>query len=99
MAVDIQLPPSHRAGMDRDVTHDKPLTLDVTSDVLEEIEILPHSCRFMITRYKTDPAFKLRNHLMHHPCGECDRSEEHTSELQSLIRISYADLCWKKKTT
>src|SRR3546814_18676105 len=62
--------------MDRDVTHDKPLTLDVTSDVLEEIEILPHSCRFMITRYKTDPAFKLRNHLMHHPCGECDIPQE-----------------------
>src|SRR3546814_2109458 len=25
------------------------------------------------------------------------RSEEHTSELQSLLRISYADLCLKKK--
>src|SRR3546814_1377740 len=25
------------------------------------------------------------------------RSEEHTSELQSLMRISYADFCWKKK--
>src|SRR3546814_5230496 len=25
------------------------------------------------------------------------RSEEHTSELQSLIRISYADVCLKKK--
>src|SRR3546814_4502181 len=25
------------------------------------------------------------------------RSEEHTSELQSLLRISYAVLCWKKK--
>src|SRR3546814_5794195 len=27
-----------------------------------------------------------------------DRSEEHTSELQSLIRISYAVFCLKKKT-
>src|SRR3546814_8307253 len=27
-----------------------------------------------------------------------DRSEEHTSELQSLMSISYAVLCWKKKT-
>src|SRR3546814_3667069 len=27
------------------------------------------------------------------------RSEEHTSELQSLIRISYADFCLKKKKT
>src|SRR3546814_2943318 len=26
------------------------------------------------------------------------RSEEHTSELQSLMRISYADVCLKKKT-
>src|SRR3546814_1604771 len=27
-----------------------------------------------------------------------DRSEEHTSELQSLMRISYADFCLQKKT-
>src|SRR3546814_1027204 len=27
-----------------------------------------------------------------------ERSEEHTSELQSLMRISYAAVCWKKKT-
>src|SRR3546814_1541276 len=36
------------------------------------------------------------------PVG-CDwrlaRSEEHTSELQSLMRISYAVFCLKKKTT
>src|SRR3546814_4866003 len=41
--------------------------------------------------------------------GDCDdqpfkvnapiRSEEHTSELQSLMRISYAVFCLKKKTT
>src|SRR3546814_8462237 len=29
--------------------------------------------------------------------GEAKRSEEHTSELQSLIRISYAVFCLKKK--
>src|SRR3546814_4594474 len=28
-----------------------------------------------------------------------DRSEEHTSELQSLMRISYAVFCLKTKTT
>src|SRR3546814_6430947 len=27
------------------------------------------------------------------------RSEEHTSELQSLMRSTYAVFCWKKKTT
>src|SRR3546814_5918656 len=32
-------------------------------------------------------------------CADPDprRSEEHTSELQSLMRISYAVFCWKKK--
>src|SRR3546814_6905260 len=29
--------------------------------------------------------------------GEAERSEEHTSELQSLMRISYAVFCLKKK--
>src|SRR3546814_1997595 len=29
--------------------------------------------------------------------GEIDRSEEHTSELQSLMRISYAVFCLNKK--
>src|SRR3546814_1662019 len=31
-----------------------------------------------------------------HP-AEADKSEEHTSELQSLMRISYAVFCLKKK--
>src|SRR3546814_2671928 len=30
---------------------------------------------------------------------QAERSEEHTSELQSLMRISYAVFCLKKKTT
>src|SRR3546814_7918266 len=37
----------------------------------------------------------------HKDCGICwssNRSEEHTSELQSLMRISYAVFCLKKKT-
>src|SRR3546814_1186304 len=30
--------------------------------------------------------------------GRCvDRSEDHTSELQSLMRSTYAGCCWKKK--
>src|SRR3546814_7457771 len=31
--------------------------------------------------------------------SEAERSEEHTSELQSLMRISYAVFCLKKKKT
>src|SRR3546814_9559879 len=38
------------------------------------------------------PAISFRKHR------ELGRSEEHTSELQSLMRISYAVLCLKKKT-
>src|SRR3546814_8618844 len=34
-----------------------------------------------------------------HQAGDVDRSEEHTSELQSLMRISYAVFCLNKKTT
>src|SRR3546814_5237917 len=33
----------------------------------------------------------------HEPGIEATRSEEHTSELQSLMRISYAVFCLKKK--
>src|SRR3546814_5745261 len=33
------------------------------------------------------------------PVAAVGRSEEHTSELQSLMRISYAVFCLKKKTT
>src|SRR3546814_1556049 len=41
-------------------------------------------------------------HLRHHLAprrrqDHADRSEEHTSELQSLMRISYAVFCLKKK--
>src|SRR3546814_7714099 len=43
-----------------------------------------------------------RRHRPGAPCGKCGypqlpRSEEHTSELQSLMRISYAVFCLKKK--
>src|SRR3546814_7065503 len=34
-----------------------------------------------------------------HPMHQYGRSEEHTSELQSLMRISYAVFCLKKKNT
>src|SRR3546814_7697713 len=43
-------------------------------------------------------------HLRNVSCIKVDsaeranRSEEHTSELQSLLRITYADFCLKKKT-
>src|SRR3546814_3962827 len=41
---------------------------------------------------------RLGLHALHHVAVAGDhRSEEHTSELQSLMRISYAVFCLKKK--
>src|SRR3546814_1761131 len=42
------------------------------------------------------PPAPSRKHL--HTCVNGYRSEEHTSELQSLMRISYAVFCLTKKT-
>src|SRR3546814_4812719 len=39
------------------------------------------------------------NALLAEPFEIRDRSEEHTSELQSLMRISYVVFCLKKKNT
>src|SRR3546814_7426625 len=44
------------------------------------------------------PEYKYGAHVL--LCEQTDfRSEEHTSELQSLMRISYADTCLQKKPT
>src|SRR3546814_2646932 len=47
-----------------------------------------------IERYTMDDALEAYRRL---ESGELTRSEEHTSELQSLMRISYAVFCLKKK--
>src|SRR3546814_2551212 len=62
----------------------------------------------LIILIAADPASQgvpaLRNKWSRHEAGVHDpkripRSEEHTSELQSLMRTSYAVFCLKKKTT
>src|SRR3546814_1513578 len=52
-------------------------------------------------RVTTDTAFSDMVALCAEPAPDrpTTRSEEHTSELQSLMRISYAVFCLKKKTT
>src|SRR3546814_4105191 len=55
-------------------------------------------CRFRWR--KGSLAFWDNRCTMHYACNDYQgRSEEHTSELQSLMRISYAVFCLKKKTT
>src|SRR3546814_4533682 len=43
------------------------------------------------------PVAAIQAVVAQHVPGTGDRSEEHTSELQSLMRISYAVFCLKKK--
>src|SRR3546814_8178892 len=61
--------------------------------VVRARQMMPHGLarpRRIAGRDSLDDAVVLRN-------GGLPRSEEHTSELQSLMRISYAVFCLKKK--
>src|SRR3546814_3906600 len=56
---------------------------------------------YFITMISFVPERPIRRHHGHDACGWLRpdaRSEEHTSELQSLMRISYAVFCLNKKT-
>src|SRR3546814_9163174 len=44
-------------------------------------------------------ANQVNNFAVQYHFGDTDRSEEHTSELQSLMRSSYAGFCLKQKKT
>src|SRR3546814_7394329 len=60
--------------------------------------LFPYTTLF---RSRCPEAARLRRHARHFAAGavahQQPRSEEHTSELQSLMRISYAVFCLKKK--
>src|SRR3546814_3964329 len=78
---------------------------------LGERERLEPRCRASGRRIITAPIAKIRfcdytgttfsegnpNGCFRHLCPRQDRSEEHTSELQSLMRNSYAVFCFKNK--
>src|SRR3546814_3431224 len=71
-----------------------PVLVEIPSDVMnEEIGDIDYA-PVISTRYGPDPAELRRATEM-----LVNRSEEHTSELQSLMRISYAVFCLKKKKT
>src|SRR3546814_5939617 len=55
-----------------------------------------------VARAAVDSGVARKGYPSHYPLKSVDdifRSEEHTSELQSLMRISYAVFCLKKKKT
>src|SRR3546814_10526829 len=60
--------------------------------------LLSHSPLSLI-RDRSNPQQRIRIFFQTYPLRESFRSEEHTSELQSLMRISYAVFCLKKKIT
>src|SRR3546814_8592438 len=84
--------------------------LNVKSDHIESILPPPHTlegfARHRIAEVRGDaevrfaaPRFDPGGNQFDRVCGSMyrKRSEEHTSELQSLMRISYAVFCLKKK--
>src|SRR3546814_6892856 len=69
------------------------------------LEIRHRSVRPISAKHAQASRFLQQRRCRHPRCPDDDRnrhrmsrSEEHTSELQSLMRISYADFCLKKKT-
>src|SRR3546814_10453420 len=69
--------------------------MEVDGDLLHGpgLDYVPWRAKALPRLHCSDAFFNSR------PPHQYMRSEEHTSELQSLMRISYAVFCLKKKTT
>src|SRR3546814_2437170 len=65
--------------------------------LIEEARTVGYSEMRLDVQAKFVPARKLYETLGFVAAEPISRSEEHTSELQSLMRISYAVFCLKKK--
>src|SRR3546814_1879468 len=68
------------------------------------LRIMASGIKTFVVQYRNAEGIKRRMNLGRFGVLTVDqardlRSEEHTSELQSLMRISYAVFCLKKKTT
>src|SRR3546814_7118045 len=75
----------------------------ITTRMIGEVDLRPIACaRPELVENRQVPVAGMRlspdgRHVaILLPSQELDRSEEHTSELQSLMRISYAVFCLKK---
>src|SRR3546814_7232505 len=72
------------------------------TDTLFPYTTLFRSCPAMVEVRQCGPSSRCRMRLIASligcTCHDARRSEEHTSELQSLMRISYAVFCLKKTT-
>src|SRR3546814_3159460 len=73
-----------------------PSTTSIAIRVTSAIQVA--GCMKRVARSSIDASLHLHSKVRAPDCiGERIRSEEHTSELQSLMRISYAVFCLKKK--
>src|SRR3546814_2307358 len=81
-------------GSGRHVTPVRQRSVKVVSFVAKRVEQRPANHHHALMRAKSLVGRKQINIGAEH--GDI-RSEEHTSELQSLMRISYAVFCLKKK--
>src|SRR3546814_6137421 len=74
------------------------IPVDIVGESLQQIAVAGIECRIALPGVGHIRRIKIRSD--HRAAGVqklTDRSEEHTSELQSLMRISYAVFCLKKK--
>src|SRR3546814_10022101 len=88
-------------------THVRPALKSLLCDTLESASFFIRDQDMRICLFREDSAHTIRDHvregdrliLNQGAAGHVllRRSEEHTSELQSLMRISYAVFCLKKK--
>src|SRR3546814_9261831 len=94
-----------RAGVDiRDIAEALGLGLDQRARRRADAGFVVERARYRIGRQPDGLRQILKSglttpldHIRHARASNFDRSEEHTSELQSLMRISYAVFCLKKK--
>src|SRR3546814_3123382 len=90
------------AAEDRAVEHDRPVALAVLADIARIESFGQHAVGLDRADLPGAPdrvgqmPFELGG-VEGDFAGQLRRSEEHTSELQSLMRISYAVFCLKKK--
>src|SRR3546814_4975863 len=67
----------------------------LTEHLPVRVEVFAHPLRVDLDLTESTPQVVQRDQRMSE--ADTHRSEEHTSELQSLMRISYAVFCLKKK--
>src|SRR3546814_9803649 len=77
-----------------EVVEAEPVVKGQTASSSYKPAILSNGVRVMVP-----PHIAVGTRIVVNPTERTYRSEEHTSELQSLMRISYAVFCLKKKKT